>query len=160
MTGIFRSGQRKLVKLAVASATVIAKDDMVQLQSSPDQILAAAGTTWNSSLAQTQADFADRFAGIAYEKSANGDTDNVSVDVSSDSVYQFTVNSAAYEFGDPLGPDKDTGNALLSQTLEAAVAASSIARAAEDQSSAVTLLRVTFASAFWLSGGNANASLG
>lgn len=160
MTGIYRSGQRKLVKFAVASATVIARNDICALQSTDDDIIGAGDAVWDTDLATTQATFANRFAGIAYEDSANLKTDDVSVDISSDAIYEFTCNSAAYEMGDSLGPDKAGGDALLDQTLEAAVASSSICRAQRNEDSAVTLLKVTFASAFNPSANNVNAVVG
>ncbi len=160
MTGIHRSGQRKLIKFAVASATVIERNDMCALQSSPDEIIPAEDETWDTDLATTQANFANRFAGIAYEGSANLKTDDVSLDISADAVYEFTCNSAAYEMGDSLGPDKASGNALLSQTLEAAIATSAICRAMRNEDSAVTLLKVSFASAFNPSANNVNSQVG
>lgn len=68
--------------------------------------------------------------------------------------------SATYKAGTPLGPDQASGNALLSQTLETAVAASSVARTVESTSGAVTKVRVQFASAHSVSSNNANSAVG
>lgn len=160
MTGIFRSGQSKLIKSPVASASVIGRNDMVSMDASTDEIVAAGDFLWDTDLATTQATFADIFLGIARESSANLETDTVDVDVSADAVYEFTVASATYTIGQSLGPDKASGNALLDQTLEGAVAASAIARSVESKTAAVTVLRVTFASAHYLSGANVNAQVG
>lgn len=154
----FRFGQQEVVKQRVDSGTVISIGDMLYLDT--NDVKPAASTTWDTNLATTQAAFADVFIGIALEQSASGSTDDIDVDISPMSVYEFAVASATYEVGDLLGPDKDTGNAILSQTLEGAVAASSVAMAYEYKSAASTLLKVKFASAFNPSSSNANASIG
>lgn len=159
---IYLTGQRQLRSNAVDSATVVARGDMLFLYqySLYDHVKPAADITWNSSLATTQADFAALFLGIAYEASASGETDPISVDVSAESVYYFDVASSAYDIGDPLGPDKASGNALLSQTLEIAAITSSVAQAQEQKTSAVTRLKVSFASAFNPAANNATNPLG
>lgn len=154
----YRFGQTALVKYAVDSSTVISIGDMLYLDT--DDVKPASSTTWNTNLATTQADFADVFIGIAREQSASGDTDDIDVDISPDSVYEFAVASATYELSDVMGPDKASGNAIVSQTLEKAVAASSVAFPFERASASVTLLKVKFASAFNPASSNANASIG
>jgi hypothetical protein len=145
-TFTFRHGQRRPLNLPVLSASVIEINDMLFLATTT--VKAAADFTWNTDLATTQAGFADVFVGIAMHKSASGDTANVDVDVSPDSLYEYACNSATYAPGATLGPDKAAGNALLSQTLEAAVAASSVAKAMQNYSSATTSLLVSFASVY------------
>lgn len=154
----FRSGQRELVKCPVDSGTVVEVGDVVYLET--DDTRPASSKVWDTNLATTQANLANVFMGVAVEMSANGDTDDIDVDISPDSVYQFTVNSATYKLGDALGCDKDTGNALLDQALEAATGTSAIARAKEFKSSATTLLRVSFASAYNVAANNVNAVVG
>lgn len=145
----FRSGQRQLFKYGVASVTVVEIGDMLSLNTSDEEVKPASDFTWNSNLATTQAGFADVFLGIAVEKSASGDTADISVDISADSVYEFAVSSAAYKIGTTLGPAKASGNALVNQTLASAVAASSVARAVFSSNGAsVTRLRVKFASVY------------
>jgi hypothetical protein len=156
----FRHGQRKLVRGRVDSATVIEIGDMVWLDT--DDVKPASDFTWNSNLATTQGDFAAKFLGIASEKSANGDTDPISVDVSEHAIYEFTVASATYEIGDDLGPDDDTTpspDELMDQQLVGTSAATSaIARSHEYKASASTKLLVSFYSAYY--GSNINANVG
>jgi hypothetical protein len=152
----FRSGQVTLRKVRVDSATVIEAGDLVWLDT--DDAKPASAFTWDTNLATTQAAFAAKFLGVAHQPSKSGDTAPISVDVSPHSVYEFDVASASYEVGQPLGPDAN-GEALMDQQLEAAVAASAIARAAE-YSGTTTSLRVTLASAYSTGSGNANAHVG
>ena len=154
----FRSGQQKLVRFPVDSATVIAKGDMLFWDT--DDAKPAGDFTWDSDLAATQAGFANVFIGIANAPSAAGETDDIDVDVSPDSVYEMTCASAAYKPGAPVGPDKASGNTLLSQALEAAVAASSVARTTKAAPSSSTKIHVSFASAYSVSSGNVNANVG
>ncbi len=153
----FRSGQVQLHKLRVDSGTVIEAGDLVFLDT--DDVKPASDFTWDTDLATTQAEFAAVFLGIAQQQSADGDTDDVSVDLSPFSVYEFDVNSATYELGDSLGPDENSSQ-LMNQQLEAAIEGNSIARAAEYQASASSTLRVQFASAYHAGAANANGSLG
>jgi len=83
----------------------------------------------------------------------------ISIDVGPDSVYEFDVASAAYEFGAPLGPD-ESSSTLMNKQLEGCVSAAAIARASEYTPAAATTLRVTFASAFHTSSANTNAAIG
>ena len=154
----FRHGQRAPRNLPINSATVLEIGDMCFYDT--DDVKPAADFTWDTNLATTQAGFADVFLGIAMHQSASGDTDNVDVDVSVEAIYEFTVASATYEFGARLGPDKASGDALLSQVLEAAVAASSVAVAVERKASASTSLKVQFASAYNPSANTAGLVLG
>ena len=153
----FRSGQVQLHKVRVDSATVIEAGDLVYLD--VDDIKPASSFPWNVDLPTTQAAFAASFIGIAHQQSAGGDVDDVSVDMSPHSIYEFDVNPATYEVGDTLGPD-ELSSTLMNQQLEAAAAANSIARAAEYKAASASLLRVTFASAFQAGSANANASIG
>lgn len=158
MSARFRSGQMKLVPFRVASADVINAGDMVFVYSTLDQIQAAEDITWNSSLATTQADFANVFAGIAYTSSAAGETDDVLVDVSSASVYEYPCASATFKTGAPIGPAKQSGNALESQKVVEATGTSCVGRTVEPKSSATTSIRVSFASAYHAH--NTNAVVG
>lgn len=153
----FRSGQVLLHKLRVDSGTVIDAGDLVYLDT--DDVKPASSFPWNSDLATTQASFAAVFLGVAHQQSADGDTDDLSIDLSPHAVYEFDANSATYEVGDLLGPD-ELSSTLMNQQLEAAVAAGAIARAAEFKASASSLLRVTFASAYHTGSANVNAQLG
>jgi len=154
----YRSGQVHLISVRVDAGTVIEVGDLLFLDT--DDAKPASAFPWNTNLATTQSDFAAQFLGVAHEQSKSGDTDLISVDIGADAVYEFDAASGTYEVGDTLGPDKDTGNQLLDQQLEAAVGTSSIARAVEVKVSAATSLRVTLASAYYTGSGNVNAQVG
>jgi hypothetical protein len=153
----FRSGQVELRRVRVDSGTVIEAGDLVYLDT--DDVKPASDFPWDTNLATTQAAFAAVFLGVAHTASADGETDDVSVDVSPLSVYEFDAASAAYEVGAILGPD-ELSSALMDQQLEAAAAAAGIARAAEYRPAGATTLRVQFASAFHAASANVNAEIG
>jgi hypothetical protein len=154
----FRSGQVQLARLRVDSGTVIEAGDLVFLDS--DDVKPASDFTWDTNLATTQAAFAAAFLGIAHQQSADGDTDDISVDLSPHAVYEFDAAPAAYEVGDALGPDEDSST-LMDQQLEAVGSDGlGIARAVEYKPAGSSLVRVTFASAFYTSSGNTNAAVG
>ncbi len=153
----FRSGQVQLHKLRVDSGTVIEAGDLVFLDT--DDVKPAGDFTWDTDLETTQGGFAAVFLGVAHQQSAAGDTDDLSIDFSPFSIYEFDVNSATYEIGDTLGPDEDSST-LMNQQLEAAIPAAGIAYAAEYKAAAATMLRMSFATAFHPGSANVNANLG
>ncbi len=152
----FRSGQVQLVKVPVDSASVIEAGDLVFLDSG--EVKSAADFAWDTDLATTQGAFAEVFLGVAHQGSEAGEAEPVSVDVSPFSVYEFDVQSAAYGFGDVLGPD-ELSSGLMNQQLEVVgSSANGIARAMETRSGGS--LRVSFASAFHAGSANAAAGVG
>ncbi|MBW3540721.1 MAG: hypothetical protein KY476_10660 [Planctomycetes bacterium] len=154
----FRSGQVQLARLRVDSATVLEAGDLVFLDS--DDVKPASAFAWNTDLATTQSAFAASFLGVCHQQSADGDTDDVSVDLSPNSVYEFDVNAATYEVGDDLGPD-EASSKLMDQQLEAVASGTlGIARSREYKAASSSLLRVSFASAFHTGSANANAAIG
>lgn len=158
----FRHGQMELVDVPVESATVIEIGDMVYLEATGGEVKPASSFAAGGSFSALQQGFANVFLGIAYQASASGETDNISVDVSPTSVYEFAVASATYTLGEDLGPDNSaSAGALDDQQLEAVSAtANAVARAAEYAASAVTSLHVKFASAFNPAANNVNAVVG
>jgi len=99
----YRRGKRNLVEVPVASATVIEKGDFVVLSSgkatTPSQLHADGSETATATLARDGC--ADVFVGIAEEASASGDTANILVDVSLESIYELQQATAeAISFGD------------------------------------------------------------
>jgi len=154
----FRSGQVELHRLRVDSGTVIEAGDLVYLDT--DDVKPASSFPWNTDLATTQGEFAAVFLGVAHQPSADGETDDISVDLSPQAVYEFDVNAATYEVGDILGPDENAST-LMDQQLEAvAGAAQGIARAAEYKASSASQLRVRLASAYHTASANTNAVIG
>lgn len=160
---IFRHGQMNLQKVNVASATVITRGDLLFYAGSSDEVEPAANLAWNTDLDTTQQDFANVFYGVAYEASASGDTDAISVDVSTMSVWEFDVSSDTYNTNDPLGVSQNGALPVLdNQVLEDPQTANSgsIGRSYEQQTSAVTRLKVWLASVYNPGTANVNANLG
>lgn len=153
----FRSGQVQLRKVRVDAETVIDAGDLVWLDGYDAK--PAAEFDWDSDLVTTQSLFAEKFLGIAHQPSRAGESFPISVDVSPNSIYEFDCHPAAYELGQPLGPDENLSS-LMNQQCEAASAEAAIARSAEFSNGTVSTLRVSFASAFNTSGVNQNARLG
>lgn len=156
-SAIHRYGPFRPQKAAVASATVIAKGDMVW--NSSGEVKPASDFTWNTNIATTQADFAALFLGVAMEASAAGSTTPITVDVGSISVWEMDCASATFVAGGPVGPAKASGNALENQKLVTAVAASSIGRVHQAGTS-VTRVQASFAGAYSTDGANVNNALG
>lgn len=157
---IHRQGRSVLKKMPVASATVIARGDVLFYDTTDHVVKPAADFTWDSDLVTTQAAFAEVFAGIAEEASASGETDPVSVETSPEAVYEIDVPSGTYHQDDEFANDKASGNALLSQTLEQAISTLSIAKCFKNMTAAGTRVWVTFAPALNTNSSNVNANIG
>jgi hypothetical protein len=154
----FRSGPVQLIKASVDVDSVIEPGDLLYLDSGDARPASEFG--WDTNLATTQAAFADAFLGIAHERSAAGDTDLISVDISPQAVYEFDVDASTYGLGDLLGPDEASSSLMTQQLESVATAARAIARVVELSSVSVSKARVTFASAFSTGSANANAQIG
>jgi hypothetical protein len=126
---------------------------------STNEVLPVSGYTWTTNLATTQAAAANVFVGVCRTKKAAGVAGPISVDVSSDSIYECSCASADFLHGATLGPAKQSGNALENQKVVGAVAASSIAKAAEARAG-TTKIRCNFMSAYKSGSGNLNAEVG
>lgn len=157
---IFLKGHHQLIAYPVASATEVARGDMTWMAGSDNEVYPASDFPWDTNIATTQAAFAALFAGIAYQKSESGDTDDVSVDVSADTYYEFDCVSGTYTASTTFGPDQDATADLLSQKLESAVVGSSVARCQKNYSAATTRVEVRFASAHNPSANNKDTALG
>ncbi len=154
----FRSGQVVLQKFRVESTSVIEPGDMVYLDET--LIRPASELSWSTDLATTQQNFANVFAGIAHEASADGEEAAVSIDVSSASVYEFDVTSSTYDNGNRLGPAGASSKLLNQQLAYVNSGSQAIGRAAEFVDQMTTRLRVTFASAYSTCSSNSNAAIG
>ena len=153
----FRSGQVHLVKVPVDPTTVIEAGDLVWLDTTGAK--PASAFPWTTNAATTQAAFAGKFLGVAHQHSAAGNSDPVSVDISSMSVYDFDTPPATYKLGDLLGPD-NAASKLLDQQVATTVAANAVARSVEFSAAGATTLRATLASAFSTGSSNVNAQIG
>lgn len=154
----FRSGQTQLFKLRVDSGTVIEAGDLVYLDG--NGVKPAGNFPWTTDLETTQTAFCTLFLGVAWQASPDGETEDVSVDLSPHSIYEYDVASGTFEVGGLLGPDELSSTLRNQQLASVASTAAAIARAAEYKAAAATSLRVMFASAFHTGSANANASVG
>lgn len=151
-----RFGPQFIVHVAVNAATAIQAGDAVFLDT--DDAKPAAAETWSTDLATTQANFVNHFLGIAQaDHPANsGATTDFPIDISPLAVYEMDCASETHEVGDTLGLDKASGNALLSNVLEKAVAASGCFRCVRRNPAARDKVYVRMQSAYW--GHNAAAA--
>lgn len=158
LTHRFRSGLVQLVRFQVSPETVIEPGDL--LWHDDGVVKPAADLPWTTDAATTRAAFAAAFAGVAHTPSAEGEADDVSVDVSPLAVYEADAIAAAFKVGDFLAPATAAG-ALSSRTLErVANPAHAIARAAENSLGASSTVRACFASAVHAGSSNVNAAVG
>lgn len=140
----WRYGDTCPVMLPVDSATVIEIGDLVYLDT--DDAKPASSQADQSSEAANQELFHDKFAGVAMQASASGDTQ--AVRVATAGVFEFDCVSAAFEVGDPIGADENAGgNALEDQTVaEVATPNLAIGRCAKRVSPASTRVLVDIVS--------------
>lgn len=118
----YQRGEPRQVMLPVALAKATANGNLVGLSSGT--LVNAADTTWTTDLATTQGLFRAMFAGICrQDKDANknvfGNGGGFSLRVRADAggVHRIACVAGTYALGDYVGPAKDTGNALLSDTV-------------------------------------------
>jgi hypothetical protein len=125
MAVIYVSGDRKLVRCAVDSSTVIAKGNMLRLVT--DDVRPLSGMSDAGTKAQNQAAARDVFLGIAQKASANGETTPIMV--ATGGVFEFDCTSASFEVGDLVGAQgTGSGGAVgVSDTAVEAVTSSSLA---------------------------------
>ena len=154
----FRSGLIQLVRCSVESATVITPGDLVFLDGG--FVKPAESFPWTTDAATTRSNFAAQFLGIAYSESADGETDDVSVDISPQSVYELDTFPATFQLGDLLAP-AEALNALSSRSMElVATAAEAVARAVATTPSNSSRVRCCIASAYNAGSANVNAAVG
>lgn len=99
----YRHGRQLLVQVPVDSATIIEKGDFVLVYggkaTTPTQLLASGSEKTTRQLAKNAC--AAAFLGIAENASGSGDTDDILVDVSLESIYELKqAAAAACSFGD------------------------------------------------------------
>lgn len=121
MSSRYLYGESRPVLAPVATAQAVAVGDLVGLSSG--NTVRAEDETWDTSLAQTQSSFAQKFLGVAGQKKVadtakvyGNSTANV-MRVDAGGVYEFSCASASFAVGDLVGPAKQSGNALESQKV-------------------------------------------
>ena len=146
----WRYGDTNPVVAAVDNATVIEIGDLVY-QDVDDAKPASAQADQGSETANQEL-FADKFLGVAMQRSRSGDTDPIRV--AATGVFEFDCPSGTFELGDMVGADENAGgNALLDQQV-AAVSASkyAIGRVAKRVAAAATSVLVDIRSTIMTGG--------
>ena len=136
----WRYGDTNPVVAAVDSGTVIEIGDLVW-QDTDDAKPASSQADQQSETANQEA-FADKFLGVAMQRSRAGET--APIRVATTGVFEFDCPSGTFELGDMVGADENgAGNALLNQQV-AKVAESkyAIGRVAKRQAAATTSVLV------------------
>ena len=136
----WRYGDTNPVVASVDAATVIEIGDLVY-QDSDDTKPASSQADQNSETANQEL-FADKFLGVAMQRSRSGDT--LPIRVASTGVFELDCPSGTFELGDLVGADENAdGDALVNQQV-AKVAASkyAVGRVAKRIAAAATTLLV------------------
>jgi hypothetical protein len=145
-----RVNKRIVYKGVVADGTAFTVGDLCYWDDSAKLIKPASSFSWDTDLLTTQTAYALVHLGVALEsKGASDGTVVMHVDISPQSFFDFTiVAGTAYKIGQTFGPAKDTGNAIVSNVLVAAVAAASVAHLISDMTTASTQVLVSTSSAY------------
>ncbi len=136
----WRYGDTNPVVAAVDSAAVIEIGDLLW-QDTDDAKPASAQADQGSESANQDA-FAEKFLGVAMQRSRSGDT--APVRVATTGVFEFDCPSGTFELGDLVGADENAGGDGLLDQQVAAVASSeyAIARVTRREASATTSVLV------------------
>jgi uncharacterized protein DUF2190 len=136
----WRYGDTSPIVLAVDSATVIEIGDLVYLDT--DDAKPASSQADGGTEAANQEAFHDTFAGVAMQRSRDGDT--TPIRVATRGVFEFPCPSATFEVGDLIGASENGGGtALLDQQVEGVATANlAIGRCAKRAPSATTTVLV------------------
>jgi hypothetical protein len=136
----WRYGDTNPVVAAVDANTVIEIGDL--LWQDTDDAKPAGGFTWNTNLVTTQDGLADKFLGVAMQRSRSGET--APIRVATTGVFEFDCASGTFELGDMVGPAGNSGGtALLNQQLaKVAASHSAVGRLAKRQPAATTSILV------------------
>jgi hypothetical protein len=132
----WRYGDTNPVVAAVDSATVIEIGDLVWQDTDdakPAGALADQGTK-----AANQAAIAEKFLGVAMQRSRSGET--APIRVATTGVFEFDCASATVELGDWIGADTNAAGTVVlnQQTAKVSAVAGAIGRVAKRQPTAAT----------------------
>ncbi len=134
----WRYGDTNPVLAAVNAETVIEIGDLVYQE--VDDARPASRLSDQGTKPANQELFADKFLGVAMQRSRSGET--TPVRVATTGVFEFDCPGAAFELGDFVGVDENAaGDALLNQQVAKVGAAKyAFGRDAKRQSAATTVL--------------------
>jgi len=136
----WRYGDTNPVVAAVDAATAIEIGDLVWLDT--DDAKPASSQADQGSEGANQEAFADKFLGVAMQRSRSGDT--AGIRVATTGVFEFDCPSAAFELGGLIGLDENSGGdgLLNQQVIEVGSSMYAIARVAKREPSATTSVLV------------------
>ncbi len=136
----WRDGDTHPVVAAVDAATVIEIGDLVWLDT--DDAKPASAQADQGSEAANQELFADKFLGVAMQRSRDGET--VPVRVATTGVFEFDCPAGTFELGDLVGVDENAaGTALMNQQVaKVADASCAIGRVARREPAPATSVLV------------------
>jgi hypothetical protein len=151
----WRYGDTNPVMLPVDSGTVVEIGDLVYLAT--DDARPASAQADQSSEAANQELFHDNFAGVAMQRSRDGDTDPIRV--ATTGVFEFACPSGTFEVGALIGVDEAASGTALEDQQVAAVATPNLAigRCARRANPAGTRVLVDIVSTVMLGGPQAAA---
>lgn len=123
MSSQYLYGDTNPYSLPVGSSQVVSVGDLI-VEDGSGNAIRASDVTWNTSLAQTQADMVAKYVGVAAQAKRSTDAkpygnSSAVLRVDTTGVFIFDCASATFKVGDRVGAAKDTGNALLNQTVVA-----------------------------------------
>ncbi len=154
----WRYGDTNPVVAAVDSATVIEIGDL--LWQDTDDAKPASDQADEGSKTANQESFAEKFLGVAMQRSRSGDT--APVRVATTGVFEFDCPSGTFELGDLVGADENAaGDALLDQQVVKVTASPyAIARVAKRETSAGTSVLVDIRSTVMTGGVEGSSASG
>jgi hypothetical protein len=146
----WRYGDTNPVVAAVDAATVIEIGDL--LYQDTDDAKPASSQADGGTETANQDTFADKFLGVAMQRSRSGET--APVRVATTGVFEFDCPSGTFELGDLIGADENAaGTALLNQQVaKVSLSRYAIARIAKRQSAATTNVLVDIRSTIMTGG--------
>ena len=142
-------GETNPVSAPIATANSVAIGDIVGYDTATNYVVKASEFTWDTNLATTQTAFALIFLGASGQKKLAGEarvfgnsTDNI-VRIDCSGVFECDASSATYEFGDFVGPAKDSGNNMLNGTVaKVSGVALAIGRVIENTAASATKVKI------------------
>lgn len=132
----WRYGDTNPVIAAVDAGTVIEIGDLVYQET--DDVRPASSQADQNTKEANQELFADKFLGVAMQRSRAGET--APIRVATTGVFEFDCPSGTFELGNLVGPDENAaGTALLNQQAAAVTLSKhAIGRVAKRQATAAT----------------------